>query len=124
MRTPRDQLVTVSMSYNTHIPLHDYLVIGEETTVLFEIPVSSGSSGVGQLRNDEKVLVQPQQHSGVDHPIARQDQEFFAAVRDRREPAVSARRARPAMVALQATQDGLDARRRALGAQARHPRLP
>jgi 2-hydroxy-4-carboxymuconate semialdehyde hemiacetal dehydrogenase len=124
MRTPRDQLVTVSMSYNTHIPLHDYLVIGEETTVLFEIPVSSGSSGVGQLRNDEKVLVQPQKHSGVDHPIARQDAEFFAAVRDRREPAISARAVRPAMGALQAAQDSLDARRRALGAQARHPRLP
>ena len=34
MRTARDQLATVAMSYHTHIPVHDYLIIGEETTVL------------------------------------------------------------------------------------------
>lgn len=115
MRTPRDQLATVAMSYNTHIPLHDYLVIGEETTVLY---------ADDQLRDRDRVLVPRRALEGVDDSIARQDAAFVAAVRERREPAVSARAVRPAMVALQAAQDSLDARLRELGGQARHPRLP
>jgi 2-hydroxy-4-carboxymuconate semialdehyde hemiacetal dehydrogenase len=124
MRTPRDQIVTLAMSYNTHMDLHDYLVIGEEMTVLFEIAVSAGSSGRGQLRTTERVLVEAREYSGIEHPIARQDAEFFAAVREGREPAVSGRAARPAMAALQAAQDSLDVRRAALGLEARHPQQP
>jgi 2-hydroxy-4-carboxymuconate semialdehyde hemiacetal dehydrogenase len=115
MRTPRDQLATVAMSYNTHIDVHDYLVIGEETTVL---------CADNQLRDKDRVLVPATERSGLDDSIARQDAEFFAAVREHREPAVSGRAVRPAMAALQAAQDTLDARLRALGPAARHPRLP
>ena len=115
MRTPRDQLATVAMSYNTHIDVHDYLIIGEETTVLY---------ADNQLRDKDRVLVPATERSGPDDPIARQDAEFFAAVREGREPAVSGRAVRPAMAALQAAQDTLDARLRALGPDARHPRLP
>jgi 2-hydroxy-4-carboxymuconate semialdehyde hemiacetal dehydrogenase len=115
LRTPRDQLATVAMSYNTHLPLHDYLVIGEETTVLF---------ADGELRDRERTLVAKAEGGDLDGPVARQDAEFFAAVRDGREPAVSGRAVRPAMAALQAAQDTLDARLRTLGPDARHPRLP
>ena len=62
--------------------------------------------------------------AGADAPIARQDAEFFAAVGEGREPAVSARAVRPAMAALQRAQDILDARMRGLGPGAEHPALP
>ena len=70
------------------------------------------------------MLVGPEEPTGLAEPIAVQDAEFFAAVREGREPAVSGRSVRPAMAALQAAQDVLDARLAALGPDARHPRLP
>lgn len=117
MRTARDQVVTVAMSYHTHIPVHDYLIVGEETTLLF---------ADSQLRDHDRLLVDapPSDPGALDAPIARQDAEFFAAVRDGREPAVSGRSVRSAMAALQAAQDSLDARRTAFGPDVRHPRLP
>ncbi len=115
MRTARDQLATVAMSYHTMIPVHDYLVIGEETTLLYDN---------GQLRDPERVLVEAPGGDNLGDAIERQDAEFFAAVREEREPAVSARAVRPAMAALQAAQDSLDARLRQLGPDARHPQLP
>jgi 2-hydroxy-4-carboxymuconate semialdehyde hemiacetal dehydrogenase len=120
MRTARDQLVTVAMSYHTQIPIHDYLVIGEERTLLF---------ADGRLRDGERLLVDADRADRTDagdrdSPIARQDADFFAAICEAREPAVSGRSVRPAMAALQAAQDALDARRAALGPDARHPRRP
>jgi 2-hydroxy-4-carboxymuconate semialdehyde hemiacetal dehydrogenase len=98
MRTERDQIVTVAMSYNTHIPVQDFLVIGQETTVQYLD---------GDLRDRQRVLVA----RSADHdPILDQDREFLAAVRERREPAVSARAVRPAMAALQQVQDWIDRR--------------
>jgi 2-hydroxy-4-carboxymuconate semialdehyde hemiacetal dehydrogenase len=111
MRTPRDQVVSVDMSYNTHIPFNDYLVVGQESTLLLTAQ---------ELRDNERALVERQD----DDPIARQDAEFFAAVREGREPAVSGRAVRPAMAALQAAQDSLDARLAAAGSPGRHPDLP
>jgi 2-hydroxy-4-carboxymuconate semialdehyde hemiacetal dehydrogenase len=117
MRSARDQLVTVAMSYHTRVPVHDYLLIGEERTLLYV---------EGCLRDGERLLVEapPTDAGDPDAPIARQDAEFFAAVHEGREPAVSGRSVRPAMAALQTVQDALDSRRTALGADARHPRLP
>ena len=114
-RTARDQLATVSMSYHIDFPVHDYLIIGEEGTLLFDD---------GVLRDKERVLVPKAEGDGIDAPIPRQDAEFFAAIRDGREPAVSGRSVRPAMAALQAAQDILDARLAELGTDVRHPRLP
>lgn len=117
MRTARDQLVTVAMSYHTHIPVNDYLVIGETSTLLIEDRV---------LRNQDKVILEAgaQDPSDPSSSIARQDAEFFAAVREGREPAISGRSVRPAMAALQAAQDSLDGRVAALGPDVRHPRNP
>jgi 2-hydroxy-4-carboxymuconate semialdehyde hemiacetal dehydrogenase len=112
MRTPRDQVISVDMSYNTHIPFNDYLVVGEETTLLLTPDA---------LRERERALVERREG---DDPIARQDAEFFAAVREGREPAVSGRAVRAAMAALQAAQDALDARLAAAGGRARHPERP
>lgn len=115
MRTANDQIATVAMSYNTHIPVHDYLVIGQETTLLYVD---------GELRDPDRVVVPARPESAADDPIARQDGEFFAAIRQSREPSVSARAIRPAMAALQAAQESLDDRLARLGPGARHPDLP
>ena len=117
MRTPRDQIVTVAMSYHTHIPVDDYLIIGETTTLLIEDRV---------LRDRDRIVLEAgaQDPSNPDSAIARQDAEFFAAIQEGREPAVSGRSVRPAMAALQDAQDSLDARRAALGEDVRHPRNP
>jgi len=115
MRTARDQLATVAMSYNIGFQIHDYLIIGEEATILFDD---------GVLRDNERVLVPRAEREGVDAPIPRQDAEFFAAIREGREPAVSGRAVRPAMAALQAAQDILEARLVELGPEARHPQKP
>ena len=101
MRTPRDQVVSVAMSYNTHLPFHDYLIIGEQMTVLFDN---------GELRSNTGVVVPRQDLSDLSEPIVDQDREFLQAVREQREPAVSGRAVRPAMAALQVAQDTLTAR--------------
>ena len=115
MRTARDQLATVSMSYHVSFPVHDYLIIGEEETIVFDD---------GALRDGKGTIVPKGEREGIDAPIPRQDAEFFAAIRDRREPAISGRAVRSTMAALQAAQDSLDARLASLGEGARHPQLP
>jgi len=99
LRTPRGQIATISLSYNTHLPVHDYLLIGEETTLLWDD---------GTLRGPDGVLVAPTATAALD-AIVEQDAEFFAAVAEGREPAVAANAIRPAMAALQAAQETLDA---------------
>lgn len=114
LRTPRDQIGTAVLSYNSHFELHDYLVIGEETSLFWE---------AHQLRTPYRVLIPGASDSQAD-AITRQDAEFFSAVREGREPALSPGAVRPTMVVLQAAQDTLDARIRALGPSDRHPELP
>ena len=98
LRTPAGQIATVALSYNTHLPVSDYLLVGEETSVLV---------ADGRLRGPDGVLVE----AGADAEraaIREQDAEFFAAVVAGREPAISARDVRPAMAALQVAQDALE----------------
>jgi 2-hydroxy-4-carboxymuconate semialdehyde hemiacetal dehydrogenase len=108
-------LATVAMSYHVSFPVHDYLIIGEEETIVFDD---------GALRDGKGIIVPKGDREGIEAPIPRQDAEFFAAIREKREPAISGRSVRPAMAALQAAQDSLDARLAALGEGARHPEKP
>ena len=103
MRTPDDQIATIVMSYNSHFDLHDYLVFGEETAVVWQ---------EDELRTPEGRLAGSKDGAAQDDAILRQDAEFFSALREGREAEVSPRAARPAMVVLQAVQDILDARQR------------
>jgi 2-hydroxy-4-carboxymuconate semialdehyde hemiacetal dehydrogenase len=103
MRTPRDQIITVAMSYNTHLSLHDYLIIGQENTFLFDN---------GALRDKSGVVQAWQGQDPTAEAIDRQNAEFLAAVLEQREPAITARSVRPAMAALQAAQDSLAAAQR------------
>ncbi len=101
LRTPQDQLVNVSMSYNSHIRTGDCLIIGEEDSLLV---------AGGKVTNHDGVLYEPP--PGADHQndsIAAQDREFLAAVREGREPALGGAAIRPTMVVLQAVQDQFDA---------------
>ncbi len=117
MRTERDQLVTVAMSYHTHIPVNDYLIIGDATTLLLEDR---------SLWDRDTILIEASSldPSDIAAPIARQDAEFFEAIREARQPAISGSSVRPAMAALQVAQDSLDSRLAARSGEGRHPREP
>ncbi len=99
IRTTADQIATVALSYNTHLPIQDYLLIGDETTLLFDH---------GTLRGPDGDLVAGGDTASRD-AIIHQDADFLAAVGEDREPPISGRTVRPAMAVLQAAQDALDA---------------
>ncbi|MFI5268324.1 MAG: Gfo/Idh/MocA family protein [Chloroflexota bacterium] len=92
LRTRGAALASVNMSYNSHLSIYDYLIVGAETTLL----VSEG-----KLIGPEGVLLDPAQWPKNDSPQLLQDREFLAAVRERRQPAISGQSVLPAMWALQ-----------------------
>lgn len=99
MRTPEDQLIAVSMSYNTKISYNEYLLIGEETTLL---------ATNHRLESPDGVLIDSARSEPGSSSIQLQDREFLDAVREGREPAISPAAVRPAMRVLQAVQDGAE----------------
>jgi 2-hydroxy-4-carboxymuconate semialdehyde hemiacetal dehydrogenase len=101
MRTATGQIATVVTSYQALLPQHDYLMIGEESSLHF----------INQeLRSPAGLVVPATGPDPLTDAMPRQNKEFFAAIRDRREPAISARSVRPAMAVLQSVQDGLVSR--------------
>jgi 2-hydroxy-4-carboxymuconate semialdehyde hemiacetal dehydrogenase len=100
LRTTGDQLVTVAMSYRALPPMQDYVVIADETTLVY---------ANDELRDHTRVLVPAADHGGYDTTaLDRQNTDFFASILAGSEPSSSARAVRPAMAALQAAQDELD----------------
>jgi 2-hydroxy-4-carboxymuconate semialdehyde hemiacetal dehydrogenase len=95
LHTGKDTLASVNMSYNSHLSLYDYLIIGDETSLL----VSEG-----KLIGKEGVIIDPDQVSKADSPQALQNRDFLAAVRERRQPAIGGASVLPAMWALQQVQ--------------------
>jgi 2-hydroxy-4-carboxymuconate semialdehyde hemiacetal dehydrogenase len=101
IRTPKDQLISVMMSYNTKISYNEYLLIGEETTLL---------ATNTRLSSPDGVLFEEPPKSGPASPsILAQDREFLAAIQAKREPAISAAAVRPAMRVLQTVQEQFNA---------------
>lgn len=99
MRTPSGQLASVNMSYNSHISLYDYLLIGEQDTLL----VSDG-----RLLDKNGVLYEPPHRRAYDDSAAvLQDREFLAAIAEGRQPAISADSVLPAMWALQQVEGSI-----------------
>lgn len=100
VRTGRDQLASVDMSYNAHLSLYDYLLIGTKDTLLI---------ADGVLR-DRHGIAYDASHAAPDAPtpVQRQDRAFIQAVQQRRQPAISARSILPAMWVLQQAQDTAD----------------
>ena len=100
LRTAREQVVTVVMSYRALPPIQDYLVIADETTLVY---------ANDELRDHTRVLVPAAGHGDYDAAaLDRQNTDFFASILAGREPVSNARSVRPAMAALQAAQDDLD----------------
>ena len=100
LRTTSDQVVTVVMSYRALPPLQDYVVIADETTLVYS---------ENELRDHSRVLV-PAGHQELydTDALDRQDTDFFTSILMGGEPVSSARAVRPAMAALQAAQDELN----------------
>jgi 2-hydroxy-4-carboxymuconate semialdehyde hemiacetal dehydrogenase len=94
-RTPEETLVQIATSYNSARSVHDYLLIGEEETLLF----TDGRL----LAPDETILAPPE--GSRPNPIVEQDREFLAAVREGRAPSVDGRAVLPAMALLQEVED-------------------
>jgi 2-hydroxy-4-carboxymuconate semialdehyde hemiacetal dehydrogenase len=94
-QTTTGALVQIAMSYNSHRALHDYLFIGEQETLLF--------SSSRLLAVDDTDLLPTDARGG--NPIAAQDAEFLAAVREGRRSSVDGRAVLPAMAVLQQVQD-------------------
>lgn len=102
MRTPANQIATVAMSYQARLPRHDYLLIGQETTLEFVD---------NRLIGEDGVIVAAPGEDPLHDALPRQDAAFLTACATRAEPPSSARAIRPAMAALQTAQNQLDARR-------------
>ncbi|MGI8475457.1 MAG: Gfo/Idh/MocA family protein [Thermomicrobiales bacterium] len=92
IRTPAGQIATVALSYHAMLPQHDYLMIGEATSIQFI---------ANELRSPAGVLVPATGPDPLTDALPRQNAEFFAAIREHREPAISARAIRPAMAVLE-----------------------
>ena len=100
LRTTRDQVVMVVMSYRALPPIQDYVVIADETTLVY---------ANDELRDHRWVLVPAADHGSYDTAaLDRQNTDFFNSILTGTEPVSSASSVRPAMAALQAAQDELD----------------
>jgi 2-hydroxy-4-carboxymuconate semialdehyde hemiacetal dehydrogenase len=99
LRTTSEQVVTVAMSYRAMPPIQDYVVIADETTLIY---------ANDELRDYERVLVPAVDAGSYDTAaLDRQNTDFFTSIATGSEPVSSARGIRPAMAALQAAQDEL-----------------
>ena len=108
LRTTGDQVVTVVMSYRAMPPMQDYVVIADETTLVY---------ANDELRDHHRVLIAADHGSYDTAALDRQDADFFASILSGCEPVSSARGVRPAMAALQAAQDELNRHATAQGAR-------
>ena len=97
LRTTREELATVALSYNTHRPVQDYLVIGERQTLMYTDNRLVGPTG-GVLSEE-----------GADDPVKDgvliQDREFMAAISAGRSPSPSADDVLPCLAVQQSVQD-------------------
>jgi 2-hydroxy-4-carboxymuconate semialdehyde hemiacetal dehydrogenase len=97
LRTARGQIGTVAMSYNSHVSVYDYVLVGVEDTLLIE---------QGVLRNRDGVLYDPRSDASEARDSGLlQDREFAAAVREGRPTAIDAAAVLPALEVLQRAQD-------------------
>ena len=100
LRTTGDHVVTVAMSYRAMPPSQDYVVVADETTLIY---VND------ELRNHARVLVPAADRGSLDTmALDRQTTDFFTSILTGNEPVTAARSVRPAMAALQAAQDELN----------------
>jgi 2-hydroxy-4-carboxymuconate semialdehyde hemiacetal dehydrogenase len=90
-----EAVVSVSMSYNSPWPRHEYFLIAEEASVEFRD---------GKLWGPEGVELAPE--TG-ERAVFNQDLEWISAIREGREPAVNPEAVLPAMRVLQEAEAGM-----------------
>ena len=99
LRVDNGKLASVNMSYNSHLSLYDYLLIGDQESLL----VSDG-----RLSSRDAILYEPSHQLAYDDSAAvLQDREFLGAIAEGRQSAISPDSVLPAMWALQHVQDTL-----------------
>ena len=96
LRTPRDQVVSCALSYNTMRSLLEILVIGEETTLMVRD---------SKLVDPHDQIIAAGGENEEGSAVYLQNIEFISALRQEREPIVSGEAVLPTMRALQAVQD-------------------
>lgn len=104
LRTPADQLASISLSFHSHFDAHEYLIIGEEESIQFDRGRLIGPEG---LRDDTAA-------AGLDYyrlSWEAQDREFLAAVREGRPSSMDGAAALPALAVLQEIEDRFMGRR-------------
>jgi 2-hydroxy-4-carboxymuconate semialdehyde hemiacetal dehydrogenase len=100
IRTTGDQTVTVAMSYRAMPPVQDYVVIADETMLIY---------ANDELRNHERVLVPAANPGSYDTAaLDRQNTDFFTSIVTGSKPVSNVHSVRPTMAALQAAQEELD----------------
>ena len=99
LRTTGNHVVTVAMSYRAMPPIQDYIVLADETTLVY---------ANDELRDHARVLVPAVDGGSYDTTaLDRQNIDFFASILTGSEPIACARSVRPTMAALQAAQEAL-----------------
>jgi 2-hydroxy-4-carboxymuconate semialdehyde hemiacetal dehydrogenase len=98
LRTPTDQLATISLSFNPPMRFEEYLMVAEEETLRFDQgfvyrPDGTRDDRWGGGTNYMQVCWEAQ------------DLEFLSALRDQRPPAVTAADVLPTLAVLQRIQD-------------------
>ncbi len=96
LRTPSNQLISLSLSYNTHLAMDEYVIVGAEESLHFRRgqQIEPGGSDAGPVEADQYQL------GWESH-----DREFLAAVAEHRAPECSGAEALPALAVLQEVQD-------------------
>ncbi len=94
LKTPRQQLISIGLSFNSHFALHEYLMIGREASFHFD---RGRMTDVNGRCDDPASLGEDYYHLSW----RTQDAEFLAALREQRAPSLSARDVLPAMRMLQ-----------------------
>ena len=96
LRTTSNQLISLSLSYNVHMAMDEYVMVGAEESLHIRRGHLVSANGPGEAPD----------HSDAYGPAwEAQDREFLAALRERRAPDCSGAEALPALAVLQQMQD-------------------
>ena len=96
LKTSSNQLISISLSYNSHVEMDEYVIVGAEESMRFHQGrlVAPQGPGAGSAGSDQNQLA-----------WEAQDREFLAAIAERRAPDSSGAEALPALAVLQEVQD-------------------
>ena len=95
LRTPSNQLISLSLSYNTHLAMDEYVIVGAEESLRFQRGCQVEPEGAGSAEGADQYQL----------AWEAQDREFLAAIAEGRAPDCSGAEALPALAVLQEVQD-------------------